>query len=177
MPKPLPLGEVARHRRDGEGKPVSREPPRSDKQALCRSDTIAAQSCLAASLPSQALRASSPKGGAIGRPGHFLLPARGPIWRKRAGLVTEGSGFWTSAPCQAVAGLDSGALPFPRPRASLVQTKADRHAKGSPFGGAGERSEPERAHPPGTSSLRASSRRAVPSGRSLAASIWPGETW
>ena len=30
---------------------------------------------------------------------------------------------------------------------------------------------------PGTSSLRASSRRAVPSGRSLAASIWPGETW
>ena len=36
---------------------------------------------------------------------------------------------------------------------------------------------PERAHTPGTSSLRASSRRAVPSGRSLAASIWPGETW
>ena len=33
------------------------------------------------------------------------------------------------------------------------------------------------AHPPGTSSLRASSRRAVVSGRSLAASIWPGETW
>ena len=33
------------------------------------------------------------------------------------------------------------------------------------------------AHTPGTSSLRASSRRAVPSGRSLAASIWPGETW
>ena len=32
-------------------------------------------------------------------------------------------------------------------------------------------------YPPGTSSLRASSRRAVPSGRSLAASIWPGETW
>ena len=31
--------------------------------------------------------------------------------------------------------------------------------------------------PPGTSSLRASSRRAVVSGRSLAASIWPGETW
>ena len=30
---------------------------------------------------------------------------------------------------------------------------------------------------PGTISLRASSRRAVPSGRSLAASIWPGETW
>ena len=75
MPKPLPLGEVARRRRDGEGKPVSREPPRSDRQALCQSDTIVAQSCLAASLPSQALRASSPKGGALGRPGHFLLDA------------------------------------------------------------------------------------------------------
>ena len=33
---------------------------------------------------------SSPKGGALGRPGHFLLPAYGPIWRKRAGLATEG---------------------------------------------------------------------------------------
>ena len=32
-------------------------------------------------------------------------------------------------------------------------------------------------YPPGTSSLLASSRRAVVSGRSLAASIWPGETW
>ena len=54
---------VALRSNDGEGKPVSREPPRSDKQARCQSDTIAAQSCLAASLPSQALRASSPKGG------------------------------------------------------------------------------------------------------------------
>ena len=75
----------------------------------------------------------------------FRLDAESPTGRKRAGLATEGSGFWTSAPCQAVAGLDSGALPFPRYCASLVQTKADRHANGSPFGGAGERSETERA--------------------------------
>ena len=71
--------------------------------------------------------------------GHFLLDAQGPIWRKKAGLATEGSSFWTSAPCQAVAGLDSGALPFPGHRASLVQWKPDRHASGSPFGGAGGR--------------------------------------
>ena len=32
--KPLPMGEVALRSNDGEGKPVSREPPRSDKQAL-----------------------------------------------------------------------------------------------------------------------------------------------
>ena len=38
---------------------------------------------------------SSPKGRAIGRPGHFLLDAESPIWRKRAGLATEGSSFGT----------------------------------------------------------------------------------
>ena len=81
--------------------------------------------------------ASSPRGGAIGRPGHFRLDAQGPIWRKRAGLAYGDSGFWTSAPCQAVAGLDSGALLLPINRALLVQAKADRHARGSPSGGAG----------------------------------------
>ena len=30
---------------------------------------------ISAALPSQALRASSPKGRAIGKPGHFLLDA------------------------------------------------------------------------------------------------------
>ena len=88
-------------------------------------------------LPSQALRASSPKGGASGVPVSFRLDAQGPIWRKRAGLAYGDSGFWTSAPCQAVAGLDSGALPFPGHRTLLVQRELDRHAKGSPFGGAG----------------------------------------
>ena len=96
-------------------------------------------------LPQQLLPVSAtgcgrrrcPKGGAIGRPGNFPLDAESPIWRKSAGLAAEGSGFWTSAPCQAVAGLDSGALPFPGHRALLVQTKADRHANGSPSGRAG----------------------------------------
>ena len=64
MPKPLPLGEVARRRRDGEGKPGTKEPLRSDGQALCQSDTIAVQSCLAASLPSQSgLRPPAPPKG------------------------------------------------------------------------------------------------------------------
>ena len=90
---------------------------------------------------------SSPRGRAFGVPVRFMLDAESPTGRKRAGLATEGSGVWTSAPCQAVAGLDSGALPFPRHRALLVQTKADRHANGSPSGRAGERSETERASP------------------------------
>ena len=50
----------------------------------------------------------------------------------------RGQRLLDNAPCQAVAGLDSGALLFLRYCASLVQTKADRHANGSPSGGAGE---------------------------------------
>ena len=46
MQKPLPLGEVASRSDDGEGKPVSREPLRSDKQALWQSDAIAAPALL-----------------------------------------------------------------------------------------------------------------------------------
>ena len=46
---------------DGEGKPGRKEPLRSDRQALCQSDTIAVQSCLAAALPSQSgLRPPAP---------------------------------------------------------------------------------------------------------------------
>ena len=57
---------------------------------------------------------------------------------QEGGPCLRGQRLLDNAPCQAVAGPDSGALPFPRHRASLVQTKADRHANGSPFGGAGE---------------------------------------
>ena len=46
LPKPLPLGEVAMRSIDGEGKPVSREPPYSDKLSLCQSDAIAAPALL-----------------------------------------------------------------------------------------------------------------------------------
>ena len=42
MPKPLPLGEVALRSNDGEGKPGTKEPLRSDGQALCQRETSAA---------------------------------------------------------------------------------------------------------------------------------------
>ena len=61
-------------------------------------------------------------------------------------------------PCQAVVNLDSGALLFPRHRALLVQAKSDRYANGSPSGGAGERSETERASPSPESRYAAISR-------------------
>ena len=132
---------------DGEGKPGRKEPLRSDRQALCQSDAIAVQELFISGLALSVglAPASSPRGGAIGRPGNFPLDAESPTGRKRAGLAYGDSGFWTSVPCQAAAGLDSGALLFPGHCASLVQWKPDRHARGSPSGGAVERSETERA--------------------------------
>ena len=89
------------------------------------------------------------------------LPQRGSHWqagplptgRPRPGMTQKGGPCYRgqqlrdNIPCQAVVNLDSGALLFPRHRALLVQAKSDRYAKGSPFGGAGERSETERASP------------------------------
>ena len=66
---------------------------------------------------------------------------------QKGGPRLRGQRLLDNAPCQAVVSLDSGALPFPRHRALLVQHRPDRHAKGSPSGRAGERSETERASP------------------------------
>ena len=64
---------------------------------------------------------------------------------QKGGPCYRGQQLRDNIPCQAVVNLDSGALLFPRHRALLVQAKSDRYANGSPFGGAGERSETERA--------------------------------
>ena len=74
-----------------------------------------------------------------GRPRPDMTQKGGPCYR--------GQQLRDNIPCQAVVNLDSGALLFPRHRALLVQAKSDRYANGSPFGGAGERSETERASP------------------------------
>ena len=92
-PKPLPLGEVALRSNDGEGKPGTKEPLRSDGQALYQSDTIAV-SVILGQRPSPLslvalLLASSPKGGAIGMSASFRLDAESPTGRKRVGLATE----------------------------------------------------------------------------------------
>ena len=104
-------------------------------------------------MPSQSsLRdASSPRGACPLSLLRSQLPQRGSHWQagslstgrlrpdkaQKGGPCYRGQRLLDNAPCQAVAGLDSGALPFPRHRALLVQTKADRHARGSPSGGAG----------------------------------------
>ena len=97
--------------------------------------------CFAMPLPGCALSGASRQ-----------LPQRGSLWQagslstgrlrldrtQKGGPCLRGQRLLDNAPCQAVAGLGSGALPFPRYCASLVQTKAGRHANGSPSGGAGE---------------------------------------
>ena len=91
------------------------------------------------------------------------LPQRESLWQagslstgrlrldrtQKSGPCLRGQRLLDNAPRQAVAGLDSGALLLPRYCASLVQTKAGRHANGSPSGGAGEEQsdETERARP------------------------------
>ena len=55
---------------------------------------------------------------------------------QKGGPCYRGQPLLDNAPCQAAVNLDSGALPFPRHRASLVQRGPDRHASGSPSGGA-----------------------------------------
>ena len=73
---------------------------------------------------------------------------------QKRGPRLRGQRLLDNAPCQAAVNLGSSALLFPRHRALLVQHRPDRHAKGSPFGRAGERSETERARKKPPASLR-----------------------
>ena len=59
---------------------------------------------------------------------------------QKGGPCYRGQQLLDNAPCQAAAGLDSEALPFPGHRALLVQTKPDRPANGSPTRGGGSAS-------------------------------------
>jgi len=147
--------------------------PHSDKQALWQSDAIAAPALLC-QRPCP-LRRSAP-----------ALP-KGEPWAKRAGFA----GCKSLSPWERWhrAAMTERASPSPESRHAAISCLFGRamlslrllffvsvlalsvtFGDSSPKGGASP-------HPPGTSSLRASSRRAVVSGRSLAASIWPGETW
>ena len=77
-------GQWQRVSADGEGKPGTKEPLRSDGQTLCQRETSAApvlprqQPC-----PLRRSRASSPKGRALGRPVNSELTAGSSISRKR----------------------------------------------------------------------------------------------
>ena len=63
MPKPPPLGEVALRSNDGEGKPGTKEPLRSDKQLFCQSDIIAVSELFGSILALSGAYAPAPPKG------------------------------------------------------------------------------------------------------------------
>ena len=140
MPKPLPLGEVALRSNDGEGKPGTKEPLRSDGQAFYQSDTIAVSELfgrsLALSVSSQAPRQLPQRGSpwhvgqlSSGRAKHNISEA--------AVLRCLGQRQLDKERCPEAAAPASKAHPLASCRASGVQWKVTRPAKGSPSGRAG----------------------------------------
>ena len=121
---------------DGEGKPGRKEPLRSDRQALCQSDTIAV-SGIRRQRPSPLSRAYARQ-----------LPQRGSHWHvgqlssgrakrnvsEAAVLRCLGQRQLDKERCPEAAAPASKARPFASCRASGVQWKVIRPAKASPFG-------------------------------------------
>ena len=136
LPKPLPLGEVALRSNDGEGKPVSREPLRSDGQAFCQSDTI------------RSVRAVWQQPCPLSRACARQLPQRGSPWHvgqlssgrakhnvsEAAVLRCLGQRQLDKERCPEAAVPVSKARPLAPYRASVVQWKVTRPAKASPLG-------------------------------------------
>ena len=132
---------------DGEGKPGTKEHLHSDKHWLLIESSYRCVFVLSQHpCPlSRACARQLPQRGSPWQAGQLPTGRLRPDMAQKGGRCYRGQPLLDNAPCQATAGLDSGALPFPRHCALLVQRGPARHASGSPFGGAGERSETERA--------------------------------
>ena len=84
LPKPLPLGEVAPKVTE-RASPAGKSRGRSDRQALCQSDTIAVSELFGSGLALSVglALASSPRGGAIGMSASFRLDEQSTMSRKQ----------------------------------------------------------------------------------------------
>ena len=84
LPKPLPLGEVAPKVTE-RASPAGKSRRRSDRQALCQSDTIAVSELFGSGLALSVglALASSPRGGAIGMSASFRLDEQSTMSRKQ----------------------------------------------------------------------------------------------
>ena len=137
--KGSPSGRAGERSETERARPLTANPRHSDSIALIKSLPIAAQRLFPAGLAlSVTFGDTSPKGRGLWQAGSLSTGRLRLDRTQKGGPCLRGQRLLDNAPCQAVAGPDSGALLLPRHRASLVQTKADRHANGSPFGGAGE---------------------------------------
>ena len=138
LPKPLPLGEVSPKVTE-RASPARKSRRRSDRQALCQSDTIAAPVILG-QQPCPLSRACARQ-----------LPQRGSHWHvgqlssgrakhnisEAAVLRCLGQRQLDKERCPEAAAPASKARPFASCRASGVQHRPDRPAKASPFGRGG----------------------------------------
>ena len=136
LPKPLPLGEVSAQQTER-----ARTAGKSRRTAMGRLFVGAIRSqCRAVwqhPCPlSRACARQLPQRGSPWQAGPLPTGRLRPDMAQKGGPCYRGQQLLDNAPCQAAAGLDSGALLFPGHRALLVQAKAARHASGSPFGGA-----------------------------------------
>ena len=135
LTKPLPLGEASPQVTE-RARMLTVIRGRSDSIALTKSLLIAAWadlSCRACPLSLAFARQLSQR-GSHWQAGPLPTGRLRPDMAQKGGPCLRGQRLLDNAPCQAVAGLDSGALPFPGHRTLLVQRELDRHAKASPFG-------------------------------------------
>ena len=77
MPRPLPLGEVSAKQTE-RASPARKSRCEAIGRLFVRAILSQCKSCLAASLPSQALRASSPRGRALGKGKRHLYNQKSP---------------------------------------------------------------------------------------------------
>ena len=131
--KPLPLGEVSAQQTE-RASPARKSRCAAIGRLFVRAILSLCKSCLAASLPSQSsLRdASSPKGGALGRPGRPTRDEQSFFILKTAVPCYRGQQLRNNVPCQAAANLCSRALFFALYQAFSRQHEVTRPAKASP---------------------------------------------
>ena len=129
--KPLPLGEVSPKVTE-RASPARKSRCAAIGRLFVRAILSLCKNCLAASLPSQALRASSPRGGASGVSARPMLDEQSFFILKTAVPCYRGQQLRNNVPCQAAANLCSRALYFTPYWASSGQRKVARPAKASP---------------------------------------------
>ena len=149
LPKPLPLGEVALRSNDGEGKPGRKEQLRSDRQALCQSDTIAVPVILGQRPCPLSLVASSSPAPPKGEP---LACRSAFVWTLKARRGAKGRALLQRPAASGQRSLSS--CRWPRQRSTTVpETSCFARPVGSGPSCQGLslweswREAPERAHP------------------------------
>ena len=125
MAKPLPLGEVARQSRDGEGKDADKKQKSTAIQALFVRGIVSLcfRVLFCRACPLRRWRASSPKGRALGKEVSFSMKPICVCWktsRNAKASPTRGGGIERSEDVGEVVQSSTCVIPFPR-KASFVQ--------------------------------------------------------